>query len=455
MGWNIRSTLWCVAAASLVPSAAAFATRGSGGPVTASSFVQKNGVLGRISSSSSSVMPLHVMPPMGPEMEFLQHSADFLQQHSMLLADVASDAVSIDGATVDAAVVADAGWWQNYLQVFKSVLVFVHSTVDQPLRNMGITQTWGISIAIFTAGARAILIPLSIQQSKQAEYMKAIKPYQNEIKKKFAGKEELINRANAKLFEDAGTNPLAGCFVSLAQLPVLLGLYRSITLLAKDGELNEPFLWIPTLEGPVSAPDYRGMEWLTQGWTTDIGSSLPVPPMGWETTLAFLIMPVILVLGQSLTMRTLQPPVDDTLGEDEKAELEKSQGFLKFLPLMIGYFSLQVPAGLTIYWFTSNAFTLLQSLSVKAYFAANPPNIELPDYWDSVGNDSENMTPEERRKAAEAGIATGPKFEDLLDEARYHYVVERVPLREGSPAWERAQAEGVKIPEPMSSWVGV
>jgi hypothetical protein len=165
MGWNIRSTLWCVAAASLVSSAAAFATRGSGGPVTASSFVQKNGVLGRISSSSSSVMPLHVMPPMGPEMEFLQHSADFLQQHSMLLAD----AVSIDGATVDAAVVADAGWWQNYLQVFKSVLVFVHSTVDQPLRNMGITQTWGISIAIFTAGTSFLpsLLIYSIYSSLQ------------------------------------------------------------------------------------------------------------------------------------------------------------------------------------------------------------------------------------------------------------------------------------------------
>jgi hypothetical protein len=49
-----------------------------------------------------------------------------------------------------------------------------------------------------------------------------------------------------------------------------------------------------SLEGPMTAPTYRGMEWLTQGWVDG------VPSLGWETTLAFLIMPVLLlVLGQS------------------------------------------------------------------------------------------------------------------------------------------------------------
>lgn len=91
---------------------------------------------------------------------------------------------------------------------------------------------------------------------------------------------------------------------------------------------------------------------------------------------------------------------------------------------MIGYFSLQVPAGLTIYWATSNLFTLLQSVAVKSYYKANPPKVELPDYWDAL-DDVANMSEEDRREAAKAGISTGPKFEDLMDEARFHVVVDR------------------------------
>jgi hypothetical protein len=38
-------------------------------------------------------------------------------------------------------------------------------------------------------------------------------------------------------------------------------------------------------------------------------------------------------------------------------------------------------------------------------------------------------------------------------EAKYHYVVERTPLREGSDAWKRAQESGLTIPKEMAEWV--
>jgi len=235
-----------------------------------------------------------------------------------------------------------------------------------------------------------------------------------EIKEKFKDNKDAQNRAIAKLYEDANQNPLAGCFVSLVQLPIFLGLYRGVRLLAIDGELDEPFLFIPSLQGPVTAEtDFRGLDWLTQNWH-QVADGGWEPSLGWETTLAFMIMPVVLVLGQSLSMSVLTPPVDDNLGDEEKQQMEKTQTILKFLPLLIGFFSLQVPAGLTIYWFTSNFFTLAQSLAVRAYYKANPPQIELPDYWDAL-EDLENMSPEERRQAAEAGLSVGPKWQDLLD----------------------------------------
>ena len=232
--------------------------------------------------------------------------------------------------------------------------------------------------------------------------MKALKPYMNEIKEKFKDNQDMQNRYTAKLFEDAKQNPLAGCLVSLAQLPIFLGLYRGVRLLAIAGEIDEPFLWIPSLQGPVGPPDFRGLDWLTSG------------SMGWEGTVPYLIMPVLLVVGQALTMQALQPGMDESMSSEEKEKMDQTQGILKFLPLLIGFFSLQVPAGLTIYWFTSNLYTLTQSLAVRQYYVANPPKIELPDYWDAL-EDSEKMSPEERRKAAEAGLQTGPTFEDLKD----------------------------------------
>lgn len=379
----------------------------------------------------------------------VQSAHDFLHASSVLLSDAA--AATVDAAA-DAAAEDDGGWWQTYLNFMENSLIGVHSTIDQPLRDMGITQTWGPSIFLFTAGVRTALVPLSIQQSKSTEYTKALKPYQDEIKEKFKDNKDMMNRATAKLFEDAGTNPLSGCLVSIVQLPIFLGLYRGVTLLAKDGNLQEPFLFIPSLEGPVTGPTFRGMEWLTEGWTFPEGG-IPVPSLGWETTLAFLIMPCLLVLGQKVSMSALSPPVDTSnMTEEEKSQNDTSQQVLKFLPLLIGFFSLQVPAGLTIYWFTSNLCTLLQSLAVKAYFAANPPNIELPDYWDALDSIDE-MSPEDKRKAAEAGLAAGPKFEDLIDESKFHYVVERNPVRENSAAWDRIKDQKVEIPSQMLSWV--
>ena len=66
----------------------------------------------------------------------IQH---LLDSSSAILSDAA-------GAAAD-----DGGWWQSYLNVYKSLLIGVHSVIDEPLRNSGWDQTWGVSIAIFTA----------------------------------------------------------------------------------------------------------------------------------------------------------------------------------------------------------------------------------------------------------------------------------------------------------------
>ena len=368
-----------------------------------------------------------------------------LAQTSTWLADAAAATADVASDVADAAAEEDIGLWEKYIQLYKNGLAFVHDNiVDEPLRKMGFEQTWGVSIFLFTAGVRSLLIPFSLSQNKSSEYMKALKPYTQKIKDKYSDK-DMQNRAISKLYEDAEQNPLAGCITSFAQIPIFLGLYRSVTRLAAEGRLDEPFLWIPTLEGPVSAENnYRGMEWLTENWVDG------VPSLGWEGTLPFLIMPVVLVLMQSATMQLLQQPEDESASAEEQEQMKTTKTLLKFLPLMIGFFSLQVPAGLTIYWFTSNLFTVSQSLIIRGYYAANPPEIELPEYWGALDSEKE-MTADEKREAAMAGLSTGPTFAELMDDAKFHYVVKRDPLRADSEAWSRVNGDK-SVPDELKTW---
>jgi YidC/Oxa1 family membrane protein insertase len=62
--------------------------------------------------------------------------------------------------------------------------------------------------------------------------------------------------------------------------------------------------------------------------------------------------------GQKTTAQEEEQQQQRRMRQEAKEQMEKLQVILKFLPLVIGFFSLQIPAGLTDYWFTSNGFNL-------------------------------------------------------------------------------------------------
>jgi hypothetical protein len=99
------------------------------------------------SSTSTSTSSLHVV---GPEHVQLLH--DTLNVHSHVLLQQPSPALTFLSDAAEAVVKEDSGWWNSYLQIYKGTLQGVHDLIDPPLRNAGITQTWGISIFLFTAG---------------------------------------------------------------------------------------------------------------------------------------------------------------------------------------------------------------------------------------------------------------------------------------------------------------
>jgi YidC/Oxa1 family membrane protein insertase len=162
------------------------------------------------------------------------------------------------------------------------------------------------------------------------------------------------------LYQQAGVNPLAGCLPTLATLPVFIGLYRALTNAASDGLLTEGFFWIPSLGGPSTMADNtsgRGLGWL---FPLIDGA----PPIGWHDAAAYLVLPVLLVVSQFASQKIMQP------NQSTDPSQASANAILKFLPFMVGWFSLNVPSGLTLYWIVNNILTTAQTVYLRGAVAS-------------------------------------------------------------------------------------
>ena len=134
-----------------------------------------------------------------------------------------------------------------------------------------ITGSFGLAIICIVLCVKAVTYPLNYKVYSAQFEMQAIQPEIERIKEEFKDNQELINLRTSVLFQEKSVNPLAGCLPVLIQFPIFVGLYRTLLNLGKDRKLAEPFLFLPSLEGPVVAglpTDYVGVRedapWLLQ-----------------------------------------------------------------------------------------------------------------------------------------------------------------------------------------------
>ena len=76
-----------------------------------------------------------------------------------------------------------------------------------------------------------------------------------------------------------------------------------------------------------------------------------------------MILPVLLVVSQFVMQKWMTPA---PTGDGAQAGLTQNMALI--MTLFFGYFTLQVPAGLTLYWVTSNLLQMLQQWAVTRYF---------------------------------------------------------------------------------------
>jgi YidC/Oxa1 family membrane protein insertase len=236
-------------------------------------------------------------------------------------------------------------------------LELVLGYIQNGLEQLHLPYTYGWSIILLTLLVKTALLPITKKQVESGIVMQNLKPTIDNIKRLYGDDKEKIQRETAALYEKAKVNPLAGCLPALVTIPVFIGLYNSLSNVAASGKLaGEGFYWLPSLAGPTTIAARRAGS--ATAWLYPFVDGHP--PIGWEEASKYLVLPVLLVVAQYASTAIISPPVDPN---DDNAKTTKT--LLAFLPLMVGWFALQVPSGLSLYYFSNTVLTSAQQIWLR------------------------------------------------------------------------------------------
>jgi len=206
-------------------------------------------------------------------------------------------------------------------------------------------QNYLIAILLLTILIRTIVWPLTYQQQKSSAAMQELQPKMQKLRDKYKDDPQKQQQEMMALYKEHGVSPVSGCIPTIIQFPLLIGMYQGIrfTLASAPLELIQLSQHIYH-NAPAFLPDAPSLIPLNSrvGW---IDLAQPDP---------LYILTVLVVLTTFLQQKLITPPSTDpnTAGMTKSMQL--------FMPLFIGFYSVFFPAGLSIYWITSNIIGIAQ-----------------------------------------------------------------------------------------------
>jgi YidC/Oxa1 family membrane protein insertase len=221
-------------------------------------------------------------------------------------------------------ILPDANILQPLIDVANAVLQFFHD-------NVGLS--WGGAIIALTVCTRAVLIPLTYKQLKGMRALQALQPQIKELQAKYKNDKQRMQQEMMRFYKENKVNPFASCIPLVAQLPVFITLFYVLR-----HELP-PDMGCPEA-GHCAA---YGAEFL---FINDLTA---------KATGAELITLIVLYVGTQLAS-----------GYFMSVTADKSQRTMMFLlPLIFVPFIINFPAGLILYWITTNLWTIGQSFVIQ------------------------------------------------------------------------------------------
>lgn len=211
------------------------------------------------------------------------------------------------------------------VDVLGQVLLYFHTNLGLP---------WWLSIVLLTVVVRSILFPLTIKQVRSMRAMQDLRPEMERIRAQFRDNRQRQQEELMKLYQERKVNPLGGCLPILVQMPIFIGIFYVIREFGgyKVGDRVVPPLYDSFHEGGIL-------------WFQNLSAADP-------TLLLPIISALTMLAATEITAKNVDP---------------QQRWIMRILPLGITVFLYTFPAGLFVYWITSNLVTLVQNFVIYNY----------------------------------------------------------------------------------------
>ncbi len=203
---------------------------------------------------------------------------------------------------------------------------------------------WPWAIVALTVLVRIAIVPLAVKQIHSMQNLQRFAPQMKEIQQKYKSDKQKQNEELMKFYKEHKINPAASCLPLVAQLPVFFSLYfvlrhASDFIHYKCTEAGVSLAACPSsAKVPVDNVDWLGLVRITEHATA-----------GWGPLLI-----VIYVASQLSSSYFMSATADRT-----------QRILLMVLPVVFVPFIIRFPAGLVLYWVTTNLWTVGQGLITR------------------------------------------------------------------------------------------
>jgi YidC/Oxa1 family membrane protein insertase len=257
-------------------------------------------------------------------------------------------------------------WWQAILDGLGAVLARLYDVVGN----------YGVAIIVLTLGVRLLLLPLGVKQIRSMQRLQALQPKIRALQQRYKGNRQKLNEELMKLYREHDVNPLGGCLPMLAQIPVLIALFavlqypRGLTHIPHSdpnpvvGTPQDSRLYVDLVR---QAPGSRflGANLLCSAAqagrqvTVPAAASIPDAPRsldcgrGIPARIPYYFFAAAMIATtyyQQRQMQRAQPP----------STQPQQQAIMRIMPLLFGFWGIIFPAGLVVYWTTTNVVQIVQ-----------------------------------------------------------------------------------------------
>ena len=214
------------------------------------------------------------------------------------------------------------GLFSPIVNILGTVLLYFH-------QNLGLQ--WWLSIVLLTVIIRTLLFPLTVRQVRSMRAMQELRPEMEKIRSKYKDNRQKQQEEQMKLFQENKVNPLGGCLPLLVQMPIIIGIFYVIRKFG-GGVAGAEALYPSFQSG--------GILWFQNLSVHDPLYILPI------------LSAVTMLASMEVTNKAMEP---------------QQRWLMRLMPIGITVFLWSFPAGLFVYWITSNIITLVQNYAIYNY----------------------------------------------------------------------------------------